>query len=371
MTSAAAALPASFVWRQSTITDYLRCARRVYLEHVLGLPREHAANGYAAPAGTAIHAVIAKVLSPSKITKQGQQAFATIEELGLAEITRLDIENALLDAFEEAVAKAQEQGDQHDPEQAAKAIDKLLTVQLAQVERFLADPRLAAIRWLSLEEEIAWTDSAGRSWRCGVDAIGVATRDVFDFAADGRERVDLHAHELVVVDWKSGEVELAHPARTASVQLGLYRMAVRARYGQEPRTFLAALKDMLPPSRPKDEHGESIPARLRTINPAWLEATGLSAEEAASSRKRPKDAAGQPITKWVEQDNPAWIEATSKPRGPLFHECRVDEAVVTETIRSVVRAAEAGLWPAGGAVTGECRRCPMRGVCVARREEEA
>src|SRR5690606_17361591 len=143
-----------------------------------------AANGYAAPAGTAIHAVIQETLT------QGRRP------------DRQDLHDALLDAFEEAVAKAQEQGDQHDPEQADRALDKLLGQQAAQLEWLLADPRLAAIKWLSLEEEIAWTDSAGRSWRCGIDAIGMATRDVPEFGFDGVERVGLHARELVVVDWK-------------------------------------------------------------------------------------------------------------------------------------------------------------------------
>lgn len=172
---------------------------------------------------------------------------------------------------------------------------------------------------------------------------------------------------MVLVDWKAGEVGnlgLGYVERAANPQVGFYAAQVERRLGVRPTAFLGALQDLDRPKRPRDEQGQVIPSKTKELNPAWLEATGLSAAEAEGSRKRPKDDRGRPITKWIEGPNPAWVEATSRPKGPVFHLCRTDQSVVAQTVRDAIRGAELGIYPATGALVGECMRCPFRGRCV-------
>ena len=75
------------------------------------------------------------------------------------------------------------------------------------------------------------------------------------------------------------------------------------------------------------------------------------------------------IKKWIEEVNPAYTKAISEPRGPFLHECRIVPGLAHQTIADAIRGAEAGLFPASGALTGGCIRCPFRSTCTKTEED--
>lgn len=342
-------LPADFTWRQSIVTDYLECPRRVYLQHVAQVPADYALDGYAAIAGTALHAAIAEVLN-------GLMAGDLPSREALAEI--------LEESFTEALIEEQDRGASTDPARVATAIERLTTEQLDLAIALRDDPRLAAVDWRGVEEEFSFVDPHGRRFTGTIDAWGVAKQRVSLWGSTGRDRVSLEAGDLIVVDWKTGtETPLDSASRALNVQLAVYRSVLDG----PARTFLAALRDLERPKRPKDAEGNGIPRMLEEFNPAYAAAVGLDLADTKAleqCRKRPKDAEGNPIPKRFERENPAWIEATSRPKGPLFHECRINDELVARSIADAIDGARLGLWPAAGAVTGACRTCPYRAHCV-------
>jgi hypothetical protein len=389
----------TFEWRQSAVSLYMRCARAFEFEFVKGTRRDVSVAGFAAPKGTAIHETKKDCLTA---IARGQVP------------ARSEVWDLLLEHFEASVTENQEErGETYDPDKIGEAMSDLETEQLDRVMRFLSDPRVLAVEWQPgwLERTIRWGDAHGRRYKLTVDAVGIARDFVPRFAKEGRDWVDLYPGDLIVVDWKTGLVELGFVPRALNVQLAFYGQVVAKQFGRPVRTFLGALQDMARPKRPRDENGDVIKSRLMRINPAYmeatgldkaaaeaskrrvsteaggpkvlkaitaayLEATGLTAAEAAESKKRPRGVkkwGEQPnpdyvepvaIPKWLDVVNPAYVEACSKPKGAFFHECRVDADLALETMRTVIRAAEAGVFPATGAVTGHCRLCPFRGVCV-------
>lgn len=344
------ALPLDFVWRQSIVADYLRCPRRVYLQHVAQVPADYALDGYASIAGTAMHHGLAEIVN-------GLQLGDVPSRERLAEV--------LVEGFTEAIVEEQDRGATTDPERLQPALDKLQGEQLDLLMVLLEDPRLKAIDWRGAEEEFEFVDAHGRRFTGTVDAHGVARDYVANFATSGRgERVALQPGDMVIVDWKTGSEgpPLDFVARSLNVQLGFYRAVLAGDDGPPPRTFLGVLRDLERPKLPRDPQGNSIPKRLEEINPAYAQAVGIKLEDRRAleqCRKRPTG-----IPKWIERDNPAWIEATSRPKGPLFHECTIDDALVARSIADAIDGARLGLWPAAGAVNGECRSCPWRTKCT-------
>lgn len=342
-------LPADFTWRQSIVADYLECPRRVFLQHVLQAPADYALDGYASIAGTALHAGIAEVLNG-----------LTVGDLP----SREALAEVLEEAFTEALVEEQERGAMTDPARLATAIERLTGEQLDLVIALRDDPRVRAIDWRGVEEEFEFTDAHGRRFTGTIDAWGVAREFVPAFGSSGRDRVSLSPGDVIVVDWKTGtEVPLDGASRALNVQLAVYRSVLDG----PVRTFLAALRDLERPKRPKDASGEGIPRTLEEFNPAYAAAVGLELADVKAleqCRKRPKDEAGNPIPKRFERENPAWVEATNRPKGPLFHECRIQEDLVARSIADAIDGARLGLWPAAGAVRGSCRTCPYRSRCA-------
>ena len=338
-----------FVWRQSTIADYLRCPRRVLLEHVQGMREDHRLTGYASIVGTALHEVAALALTHAQ---------------GGDELPADEAEACVDQAFGEALERAMEEGATTDEETVVPALERAQALAV-HVAGLSADPRVRAIDWQGIEEEFSFELEDGRAFSGTIDAWGVA-----------RQRVELapgvivERGQHVVVDWKSGEAPVDYPSRDLSVQLAVYAGSVV----DDVRDVVPAyglLRDLAPPLRPKAEDGGGIPAVIRELNPCWLELAGVSEAEAASSKKRPKDpTTGEPVVKWLERPNPAHAEATSRPRGQVFYPARIDWQVVSQTVADVIDAARAGLFPAAGAVTGECRRCPLRTRCAHQGEDE-
>jgi len=337
-------------WHQSDVGQLLRCPRAFALQHVEKRGRDHEVSGYAAPLGTADHAAIAWGLERLK---------------GGLDVDKDSLLDAALEGFEGAVERAHQQGEHTDPEGLERALEQLEGVRLERLQRLLADPRVLAIDWRGVEAEFD-LHAGGRHWAGTIDAWGVATRDVPCFGKDGREEVGLRRGEHVLVDWKTGSATpLGFMARTLSTQLAIYQMALAPQHpGVQWRAFLAHVQDLDLNQRPKDAAGDFIPKRIKQLNPAFADALGMEPDEAATSRKRPKDAFGNGIPKRIERLNPAWKAAANQPKGPLFHECRVAWPVVLTTIQAALQAAEAGLFPATGAATGGCLRCPYRSTCT-------
>ena len=102
------------------------------------------------------------------------------------------------------------------------------------------------------------------------------------------------------------------------------------------------------------------------VTTPWICKVGSRLRAYKRSRKRFRDEQGRNIPKKIEEPNTVYVEAQKRPRGPFLHECEVELETALTTIRAVIRAAEAGLYPANGALTGQCGRCPYRGVCVQR-----
>jgi hypothetical protein len=334
-------------WRQSELTDWLRCGRAFGLRYSGVAPRADL-DGWAALIGDAAHAAIAQGL------RQRKAGVPVSPEL-LCEVASF-----MSEAFAAAVEKAQAEGATTDPEGAAGALERV--DEMAElVAALLADPRLDAIEWRGIEEPFS-LELGGRRFRGTRDAWGVCVRRVEAFAACGSELVALEPGDVVVADWKSGsEVAVDHCSRSHNVQLGLYRAGLAGHV----RTFIGVLRDLERPVRPRAD-GEVIKSKIKELNPRWLELTGLEAGPTAeSSKKRPTDpATGEAAPKWIERPNPAYVEACGRPKGPLFHEARIDRAVVAQTIADVIDAARLGIYPASGAASGACRRCAFRATCA-------
>lgn len=341
-------LLADFTWRQSNLAAYLRCPRAFELEHVLGLPAHHPGDGYAAIQGDAVHLTIAKMLT-------GQLAPQAIQ-------------GGLHDAFMAALERAQEQGVTTDPERLGAAIARLDEEQLPLLQALAEDPRIHAVEW-KVEEAWASTDSHGRKFSGTVDGYGVVRHAVRGFGQDGDQPVDVFPGDVVMADWKTGvEVATDFPSRSLNLQLPLYAAhLLDPGQLQRAKLFLAPLRDLARPVRPRGTDGEVIPSKLSEINPAWLEAAGLvgASEQAIDQcRKRPKGPDGAPIPKRLERENPAYVAACSRPKGPLFHLVRPDWPVVSRTIGDAIDGARAGLFPASGALNGACRSCSFRARCA-------
>lgn len=337
-------------WSPSLVTEYMTCPRAWRLAHVDRVPRDHRVDGFAAELGTAAHHVLAGALKGFDVSDE-------VEVLRQLEV-----------AFADAVAEAIERGSEHDPDSVERALAGLPALA-RRVWLVANDRRLETIEWVLVEEEISWEDAHGRRYRAHPDAAGIATQHVERWAwefGDGHHH--LEPGDLVVVDWKSGEPEL-HPAALAlNVQLGWYARAVAHELDRDPAeavTALGVLRDADPPGRPKRADGSAIPRRLKALDPRFLAAHGGDAEAAKGSRRAVKDEAGERVPKWTEQENPEWLAARERPRGPVLRLARVDQAAAMQTVADVIHAAEAGFFPASGAVNGACRRCRVRGSCVA------
>lgn len=330
-------LPADFCWHQSRVSQWERCGRQFKLQHVDGHPIDHVLDGFASVSGTALHECMATVLH--RIQRSSSSPL------------RGELEPQLVKAFTDAVHAAQDKGHTTDDEEVGAALDRLLGEQLDLLCAFAADQRLRLIDWVGIETDVYWEDSGGRRYAQRIDAYGRATKEIRDFGGGG-----VPPGRWIVVDWKTGTNTELHPAALRlNTQLAFYATWVQHRHNlpTPPRTFVGNLHDLAPYKRPP-----GVSAKLRQINPEWLKATGLEGLAAEKCRKRVRGA-----PKWIEVENPEYIAATSRPRGPFFHECHLDHAVAMQTIADVIRAAEAGFFPASGALTGECRRCGFRGVC--------
>lgn len=351
-----------FVWRQSTVANLLRCPRRFELEHVLQVPLDHEVSGYAAFLGTADHAALAHVL---RCANAGEvPARTALLEVSLA-------------AFAEAIEEAHARGETTDPEGVERALSRLEEERLDRVARLAEDQRVHAVHWRQIEHEETWVERGltpegrvyRRHWKCTLDAAGVAKRTIRDFGADGRDPVDIYQGEGLLVDWKTGaDTPLGGAERRLNLQLGVYSGALARCERSGPRSlraFIGQVQDADQPKAPTDDAGKRIPKRLpKAINPEWARAAGLSLEEAAATKGRPKGIS-KGVSKWLpEQENPAFVAACSKPKGPVFRECRVHLPLVMETVDAAIRQAEAGLFPASGALTGQCGRCPYSRVCA-------
>lgn len=353
---------AAYVWRQSAVTRYLTCGRRFELEDVLGVELDHVLDGFASVSGTALHATLAQVCLAANAGRI---------------VAPDELERLLLDAFETEVARLAEAGTSFDDEAIGPALTRLREEHLPRVVAFAADPRIHAIEWLGVERPFAFEAVLGgraRKFTGTIDAYGRAKRDIVGFGMAGREPVDLRRGQLVLVDWKTGDQHAVDWTTLAlSVQLGVYRLALdlEDQAGDDVLAFLGLLQDLDRPKRPRDAQGNPIPSKLTTINPAWCAAAGVTVAEAVTPAAKNKRAKKDPVTgetppKWLEVDNPAFVAACARPKGPLFHAARLDQGVVLRTVAAAVRGAEAGLFPAAGAVNGACARCPYRGRCAHR-----
>lgn len=351
----------AFAWRQSSVKQLMSCPRAFKLEHVDKLSPDYNVSHFAAPLGTADHATIA----------YGLAAIQAGEERSREELAAHGLE-----AFETAVREAEEGGASYDPEGLDRAFACLEGERLDRIVALLADPRVRSIRWLGLEEGFELADSFGHRWTGTIDAYGIAQEFIPAFGQLGREPVAIEPGELVVADWKTGECPpFGFVERSRSVQLGFYTVALLRKrpelLAHGVRTFLGILQDLDRPTAPTDDEGKRIPKNLpKQINPEWATAAGLSPEEAATTKGRPK---GIPrgVLKWLpEQPNPEFERACQTPKGPLFREARVAYGLVLEDVLAAIRGAELGLFPATGAVTGQCGYCPFSTVCLQRPSDE-
>lgn len=342
-------LPRDFEWHQSSVATLLTCPERFRLRYVERCRPDHQAGNYAAPLGTADHAGIEHVLHR---VNAGEK------------VERGPLLDVVIDAFQSSVADNQDKGATYDPDGVGRALERLEGERLERLLSLADDERVHAIDWQGIEWGFDFAERGGRRWKGIIDAWGVAKRDVPDFGALGRDPVGLRQGEGLVVDWKTGELPpFGYVERSRSVQLGIYAMALSRKVRRPWRTFLGMVQDLERPKAPTDADGQRIPKRLpKRLNPAWARATG---DPTGKSRKRPSDADGNPIPKWEpEAINPAWEAARARPRGPVFREARVRYGLVLDTTRKAIRLAEAGIYPASGAVTGQCGRCSFSTICL-------
>jgi len=304
-------VPPDFAWRQSTVGELLRCPRRFKLRHVDKVPVDHVVSGFAAPLGTADHAAIEVAL---RRANAGETA------------TRGELVDAAIEGFQAAIHRAQDQGEHLDDEGVERALGLLEGERADRLERLARDPRIHAIDWRGIEHPFDFRERAGRRWHGTIDAWGVAKHRVERWSSSGR------------------------------------------------RGFIGQVADLAVPKAPTDSEGKRIPKKLpKRLNPAYrnaLLAAGVQPLDVAKSRKRAKDADGKVIPKWLDPVvNPAWLEARALPKGPFIREVVVDFPLVLGSVRDAVRLADEGIFPASGALTGQCARCPFSHVCTSNPEQ--
>ena len=354
-------------WHQSCVGRMLKCPRSFKLKYVDRLEPDFAVRGFVAPRGTAMHAAAEVALLAAN---RGEVA------------TREAMREAMLAAFDDAIARGHGDGAQFDDERIGLALDQLEGEDLERMVRFAGDERLLAVDWIGVEEPYDLENTGtlpdgrpwSRRWRGVIDAHGVAKRYVEKWAQEGREWVALYPGERVLADWKSGTATPLGPVeRAANVQLGIYSMALAAKYpGASWRPFIGQLRDLDPAGTPKDDEGRAIPKTLpQAVNPDFAAHPAVAKDFATKgidprdSKRKPRDEAKASIPKWLpEEINPEWEAARERPRGPLFRACTLDWGVIAETVSAAVRAAEAGLFPASGALTDQCRWCDFKTVCT-------
>ena len=347
-------------YHQSRLVLWQRCPRQFWFRHVAQLKPDYALTGYAAPLGVAGHVGCQLVLREP-------------------DAPRPQVLEAMLEAFEEELAKGQAEGRTYDPDHTERALERLEGEHLELVLRLAQDPRVRAIDWLHTELPFAWSDPHGRSFRGTLDAIGRARDYIPGFAAFGRERLDLEPGEYVLVDWKFGkELELSRVGLALNLQLAFYSLAAARRFPRRRlRACLGVLRDLASSQRPLDAEGRPIPKTLEELNPAYLEAFAAGAPltpelvQAAEQSRRRFRQAGANLPKRIKRRNPAWEAARAKPKGPLFHHARIAWEVAAPTIRQTIhevelaeRAGEEEAFPARGPVTGACRFCPYASRCL-------
>lgn len=351
-------------YRQSDLAAYLRCPRRYRLERLDGVAQDHAVDLFAAPLGTAGHVGCELAV-------------------GRPQATRGEVEHEMLLAFSAAIADSQERGHRYDHEQIERATERLQTEYLDLVMALRDAVAPLPLRWLpgperaghgGIEQPFA-LEEGGRVYEGTVDAVAEVLAPCA-VGVWGREPAWLERGELLVADWKFGvEIPTDSYSLSPCLQLTYYGVAMASRYpGRRVRTFLGAMRDLAPVLRPTDDAGEVIPRWLPDEwHPDYLAATASTAAQldARPPKSLPKprypvghENVGALIPRRREKrENPAYTAKAGKPRGPVFHEARIDYAVGVQTIHDTVAAIEAGLFPASGALHGACLRCPVRRAC--------
>lgn len=363
-------------WHQSCVGLMLRCPRAFRLKYVDKLAPDFAGSGFAAPRGTAMHSAA---------------------ELGLvacnadtAPPDAAELLDAMLGSFEQAIQRGHDDGATWEPDAVEAAMTLLEAEDLPRMLRFVADPRLRAINWTGVELGFD-LQTKHRKWKGTLDAYGVAKAFYPRFGKLGSEWVDLYPGDRLLIDWKSGTAtSLGRIARTIQPQLTTYAMALAQTpssphpAGAPLRCWIGNLRDLDTTTAPTDEHGKRIKKKLpKELNPAFVAALELDELEGASaelaridleraakaSKRKPRDADGKSIPKWLpERENPRYTEAANAPKGPLFRECEVNFALSAETVFSAIKAAEAGLFPATGPISGACSFCDFRRDCAPAQE---
>lgn len=372
--SRALPLLAGHEWHQSCVGLMLRCPRAFRLKYVDRISPDFAGTGFAAPRGTAQHT--------------GAELGLRAANAGEAPPDAATLLDAMLESFEAAVHRAHGDGATWEPDAVEAAMAKLESEDLPRIVKFVADPRLRAVRWEGIELGFE-LETKHRRWKGTLDAYGVATAYFPRFGKLGADWVDLYPGDRLLADWKSGvATQLGRIARTIQPQLTTYAMALAAMpnsphpRGAPLRCFIGNLRDLDTTSAPADEHGKRIPKKLpKELNPAFFDAIVASLDvdpmspkgsldaAARASKRKPRGGDGKSIPKWLpERENPAYTAAAAAPKGPLFRECEVNFALSSETVFAAIRAAEAGLFPATGANSGACSFCDFRRDCAPRLE---
>ena len=110
---------------------------------------------------------------------------------GEAPPTAAELLEAMLEAFEGAIMRGQDEGATWEPDAVEAAMTKLELEDVERLERFAADERLRAVRWEGIELPFA-LQTQHRKWRGTLDAYGVGTRYVEKFAKQGRDWTSLY-----------------------------------------------------------------------------------------------------------------------------------------------------------------------------------
>lgn len=355
-------------WHQSCVGLMLRCPRAFRLKYVDNLAPDFAGTGFAAPRGTAMHSAAELGLLCANAGDAPPGPNETLD--------------GMLESFEQAIQRGHDDGATWEPDAVEAAMSLVESEDLPRMLRFVADPRLRAIDWTGIELGFD-LQAKHRKWKGTLDAYGVAKAFYPRFGKLGSEWVDLHPGDRLLVDWKSGTAtSLGRIARTIQPQLTTYAMALAQMPGSPHpagaplRCWIGNLRDLDTTTAPTDEHGKRIKKALpKAINPAFLEALELGElgvdldASARASKRKPRDADGKSIPKWLpERENPEYTRAANAPKGPLFRECEVNFALSAETVFSAIKAAEAGLFPATGPISGACSFCDFRRDCAPAQE---
>ena len=356
-------------WHQSCVGMMLRCPRSFRLKYVDKVAPDFAGSGFAAPRGTGQHT--------------GCELGLRAANAGAPPPRPEELLEAMLESFEQAIMRGQDDGATWEEDAVKAAMDRVESEDLPRILRFVNDPRLRAVRWAGIELGFDLA-TRHRKWKGTLDAYGVATTYFPRFGKLGSDWVDLYPGDRLLVDWKSGAAtSLGRIARTIQPQLATYGMALNAMPGSPHpkgaplRCWIGNLRDLDTTTAPTDEHGRRIAKNLpKEINPAFVAAVAktegvmhIPEAEAKASKRKPRDADGKSIPKWLpERENPAYTKAANAPKGPLFRECEVNFALSAETVFSAIKAAEAGLFPATGPISGACSFCDYRRDCAPRLE---